>query len=112
MWYKPGMMPIVMQNRFLTRMTAQFALMVVLLLVVSVCGAASVRSTTYPTLGLTIQNDQAINTIKTGDGYLLVWNRPDLHFTLLIKGKDIKPLNDPEHVFFNVDGMVFQVQLA
>jgi hypothetical protein len=112
MWYKPSMMPIVRQNRFLTWMTAQFALMVVLLLVVSVCGAASVRSATYPTLGLTTQNDQAINTIKTSDGYLLVWNRPDLHFTLLIKGKDIKPLNDPEHVFFNVDGMVFQVQLA
>jgi len=29
-----------------------------------------------------------------------------------IKGKDKKPLNDTEHVFFNVDGLVLQVQLA
>jgi hypothetical protein len=50
--------------------------------------------------------------IKTADGFLFVWNRPDLHFTIAIKGKDIRPLDEPEHIFFNVDGMVFQLQLA
>ena len=58
------------------------------------------------------EDESPVSAIKTDDGFLLVWNRPDLHFTILIKGKDIKPLNDTEHIFFNVDGMVFQVQLA
>jgi hypothetical protein len=56
------------------------------------------------------ENDWA--QIKTGDGALFVWNRSDIHFTLSIRGKEIKPLNDPEHIFFNVDGMVFQIQVA
>jgi hypothetical protein len=93
-------------------MTTQFALIAALLLIVTISVPTRVRSATYPTLGLTTQNDLPVNAIKTIDGYLLVWNRPDLHFTVLIKGKDIKPLNDTEHVFFNVDGMVFQIQLA
>ena len=93
-------------------MTTQFALIAALLLIVTISVPTTVRSATYPTLGLTTQNDLPVNAIKTIDGYLLVWNRPDLHFTVLIKGKDVKPLNDSEHVFFNVDGMVFQIQLA
>jgi hypothetical protein len=103
---------IVTQNRLLIRMTTQFALIAALLLIVTISVPTRVRSATYPTLGLTTQNDLPVNAIKTIDGYLLVWNRPDLHFTVLIKGKDVKPLNDSEHVFFNVDGMVFQIQLA
>jgi len=35
---------------------------------------------------------------------------PFLHFSISIKGSDIKPLNDSEHVFFNVDGKVLQIQ--
>jgi hypothetical protein len=101
-----------MQNRLLVRMTTQFALIAALLLIVTISVPTRVRSATYPTLGLSTQNDLPVNAIKTIDGYLLVWNRPDLHFTVLIKGQDIKPLNDTEHVFFNVDGMVFQIQLA
>jgi hypothetical protein len=106
------MMPIATQNRLLIRMTTPFALIAALLLIVTISVPTRGRSATYPTLGLTTQNDLPVNAIKTIDGYLLVWNRPDLHFTVLIKGKDIKPLNDTEHVFFNVDGMVFQIQLA
>lgn len=105
-------MPIATQNRLLIRMTTPFVLIAALLLIVTISVPTRVRSATYPTLGLTTQNDLPVNAIKTIDGYLLVWNRPDLHFTVLIKGKDIKPLNDTEHVFFNVDGMVFQIQLA
>ena len=48
--------------------------------------------------------------IKTSDGYLFVWNGPDLHFSISIKGKEIQPVNDTEHIFFNVDGKVFQIQ--
>src|ERR1700687_705271 len=48
--------------------------------------------------------------IKTADGYLFVWNRRELHFSLSIKGMDVKPVNDAEHIFFNVDGKVFQIQ--
>ena len=54
--------------------------------------------------------ENGINAIKTADGFVLVWNRPDIHFTLAVKGKDVRPLNSTEHVFFNVDGIVFQVQ--
>jgi hypothetical protein len=50
--------------------------------------------------------------IKTNEGLLFVWNVKDVHFTLSIKGKEIKSLNDPDHIFFSVDGMVFQVQMA
>jgi hypothetical protein len=50
--------------------------------------------------------------IKTDEGVLFVWNVRGLYFTLSLKGKEIKPLNDPEHIFFSVDGLIFQVQLA
>jgi hypothetical protein len=56
------------------------------------------------------EDDRAL--IKTEEGSLFVWNRADIHFTLAIKGKEIKPLNDPEHIFMSVDGLVFQIQLA
>jgi len=56
------------------------------------------------------QQENGINAIKTADGFMLVWNQPDIHFTLGVKGKDVRPLNSTEHVFFNVDGIVFQVQ--
>jgi hypothetical protein len=54
--------------------------------------------------------EDAITVIKTDDGVMLVWNLPDLHFTIEIKGTDVRPLNSPESVFFNVDGKVLQVQ--
>jgi hypothetical protein len=48
--------------------------------------------------------------IKTRDGYLFVWNRPGLHFSISIIGQDVKPLADSDHIFFNVDGKVLQIQ--
>ena len=51
-------------------------------------------------------------TIKTDDGVLFVWNVRGLYFTLAIKGKEIKPLDDPDHVFFSVDGKVLQIQTS
>ena len=50
--------------------------------------------------------------IKTAEGMLFVWNAQRLSFTLSIKGKDIRPLGDSEHIFFNVDGRILQIQLA
>jgi hypothetical protein len=58
------------------------------------------------------QQEDGISAVKTDEGLMLVWNQPDIHFTLEIKGKDVRPLNSAEHVFFNVDGMPFQVQSA
>ena len=55
--------------------------------------------------------EQGISAIKTGDGILLVWNQPNDFFTLEVKGTDIRPLGS-ERVFFEVDGVVFQVQSA
>lgn len=54
--------------------------------------------------------DGGITAIKTEDGVLLVWNQPDNYFTIEIRGREIHPLDSAGHVFFNVDGIVFQVQ--
>src|SRR5947207_1551250 len=80
-------------------------LIILLFFLISIANPGMVKS-------VFAQDEPPVSAIKTLDGYLLVWNRPDFHFTVSIKGKDIKPLNDTEHVFFNVDGLVFQVQLA
>ena len=50
--------------------------------------------------------------IKTDDGILFISNRPESSFMVRIKGKEITPLNDPDHIFFNVDGKVLQIQTA
>jgi hypothetical protein len=60
----------------------------------------------------TIQQSDGRAAIRIEEGMLFVWNLKDLHFTLVIKGKEIKPLDDADHIFFNVDGMVLQVQMA
>jgi hypothetical protein len=52
-----------------------------------------------------------VAAIKTGDGYLVVWNQPDIHFTLTLKGKDVRPMGSPGgSAAFTVDGVVFQIQ--
>ncbi len=58
---------------------------------------------------LTTQEDEW-TALKTGDGILFVWNRTGLHFTLSVKGKDIRPMNDPNNIFFVVDGLILQIQ--
>jgi hypothetical protein len=50
--------------------------------------------------------------IKTDDCLLFVWNNHELHFTLAVKGKDIKPVNDRDHIFLTVDGKPLQIQAA
>jgi hypothetical protein len=58
------------------------------------------------------QMDSGIAAIKTDAGYLVVWNQPDIHFTLGLKGKNIRPMSSTGtgSVAFAVDGVVFQVQ--
>jgi hypothetical protein len=65
-----------------------------------------------PPLVSAFEQEDGWVAIKTDDGILFVWNVRELHFTLAIKGKDIKPLNDPEHIFFMVDGKALQIQVA
>ncbi|MDQ1639457.1 MAG: hypothetical protein QOF62_2796 [Pyrinomonadaceae bacterium] len=50
--------------------------------------------------------------IKTDDGVLFVWNVHELHFTVSIKGKDVKQVADPDHIFLTVDGKMLQIQAA
>jgi len=61
---------------------------------------------------VSLQQENGWSAIKTDEGILFVWNESGLSFSLLLRGKEVKPLNDPEHIFFNVDGRVLQIQLA
>jgi len=59
-----------------------------------------------------IAEEEGWTSIATDEGLLFVWNARGLYFTLLLKGKEIKPFSDPEHIFFIVDGTALQIQLA
>jgi len=59
-----------------------------------------------------LQQKNGWTAIKTDEGILLVWNEPGLSFSISVRGKEVKPMNDPEHIFFSVDGRVLQIQLA
>lgn len=78
----------------------------------AVSSVNSPRSINYSTRGVSVQQEDGWVAIKTDEGILFVWNVRELHFTLAVKGKDIKPLNDPDHIFFMVDGMALQIQVA
>ena len=43
---------------------------------------------------------------------MIVWNRPDLHFTIELKGKKVEPDDSAPSgtVAFTIDGVVLQVQ--
>lgn len=49
--------------------------------------------------------------VKTADGVLVVWNEPGNCYTLEIKGKTIKPVQD-HALWFTVDGKFFQIVTA
>ena len=55
------------------------------------------------------QKDSGVSGIFLGNGYLMIWNLDDLHFTIEVKGKTVKPLDSRDHVFFQVDGIVLQL---
>jgi hypothetical protein len=81
----------------------------VLLLVISF---VSLGAASKPDRVSTFEEEEGWTTITTVDGLLFVWNARGLYFTLLLKGKEVKPFNDPEHIFFNIDGTMLQIQLA
>ncbi|HEV2825967.1 MAG TPA: hypothetical protein VGW76_00075 [Pyrinomonadaceae bacterium] len=74
--------------------------------------ANATKAASYRVIDVTSHQEEGWAAIKTLEGLLFVWNLKGLYFTLAIKGKEIKPVNDPDHIFFNVDGRVLQIQLA
>lgn len=66
----------------------------------------------FPAVSHATQPEDGWALITTADGVLFVWNVHELHFTLAVKGKDIKRVNDPDHIFLNVDGKILQIQAA
>ena len=95
-------------------MTTKFVLVAAALLAASFPGtpANAWQPIAYWAPSVPLQQEDGWAALKLDEGILFVWNRPDIHFTVTVKGKEIKPLNDPDHIFFNVDDRVFQIQLA
>jgi hypothetical protein len=52
--------------------------------------------------------DYGSGAIKTDYGFLLVWNAPNNHYTLEIKGTNVRQTST-EHVQFTVDGIFLQI---
>jgi len=84
----------------------------VLAVFVILSGALSARSAADPFIETSPQQQEGWAAITSPDGVLFVWNVRGLYFTLTLKGKSVKPLDDPEHIFFNVDGRILQIQVA
>jgi hypothetical protein len=94
-------------------MTVRRLLVIAILLAVSpAVSSANPMRPIHSWARVSFQQEDGWVAIKTDDGILFVWNVRELHFTLAVKGKDIKPLNDPDHIFFSVDGFVLQIQVA
>lgn len=86
--------------------------LLVILLTVNFAAASALTSPTVSNPHLATLEEEGWTAITTADGVLFVWNAHNLYFTLLLKGKEIKPFDDPEHIFFSVDGKVLQIQLS
>jgi hypothetical protein len=95
-------------------MTTKLVLVAAVLLAACFPGrpASAWQPIAYWVPSASLQQEDGWAALKLDEGILFVWNRPDLHFTLIVRGKEIKPLNDPDHIFFNVDDKAFQIQLA
>jgi uncharacterized membrane protein (UPF0127 family) len=104
----------VLLNRSLKGAPASFALLLVALFaLISPAGSTNASQPfAYPGAAFSLQQEDGWATLKRTDGLLFVWNLTDLHFSLVIKGTDIKPLDDPDHIFFTVDGRVLQIHAA
>ena len=107
------LLPNLEQRRW-KRMTARLILGVALLLpgnlFVKPASAFSLSAQSAAASGP--QQEEGWVAIKTDEGILFVWNANGLYFSIAVKGKEIKPLDDPEHIFFKVDDRVLQIQLA
>jgi hypothetical protein len=111
---RPAMLLRPPQNRLVNTMPARLLLVVAVLLAVNV----PVRSVNpwqplpSSVIDGSLDQEDGWAAIKTDEGVLFVWNVRELHFTLALRGKEIKPLNDPNHIFFTADGIVLQIQVA
>ena len=93
--------------------TARFILAAVVLFSVNLLVApTSAWSQTPAPVAVSAQQDDGWVTIKTDEGVLFVWNVKGLYFSLAIKGTEIKPYDDPDHIFLGVDGRILQIQVA
>lgn len=54
------------------------------------------------------QDEYESGAIKTSYGFLLVWNKPNNHYTLEIRGKNVRQIST-QQVRFSVDGMFLQI---
>jgi hypothetical protein len=70
------------------------------------------QPTTSQAQATALQQEDGWVAIKTDEGILFVWNFRGLYFSLAVKGKEVKPLDDPDHIFFSVDGRALQIQMA
>jgi hypothetical protein len=73
---------------------------------------ANARNALNPVADIPLPPEDGWTAIKTDQGILFVWNVGSLYFTLSINGKEIKPIDDPKHIFFMVDGRPLQIQVA
>ena len=80
-----------------------YPLVLALLFLVSSANAANVHR-------FSSTEEDKWTTIKTDAGILFVWNREGLHFTLAVKGNQIRHMESPDNILFTVDGRVFQIQ--
>jgi hypothetical protein len=98
----------------LLRNSIQLALLLgmfsVAILTVEPVNAWSTRA--YPSPGVALQQTDVWALIKTDDGMLFVWNIHELHFTLAVKGKEIKQVDVPDRIFLAVNGKTLQIQAA
>lgn len=92
--------------------TARFILAAAVLFSVNLLAPSSAWSQTTAPVAVSPQQDDGWVTIKTDEGALFVWNVNGLYFSLAIKGTEIKPFDDPDHIFLGVDGRVLQIQVA
>lgn len=108
------MIPRTYQNRILKGLTGRLVLVVTVFFGVSapLKRTDALQTIDFQALAVSLQQEDGWVTIKTDEGIIFVWNVRGLYFSLAIKGTEIKPLDDPEHIFLSVDGRVLQIQLA
>ena len=60
--------------------------------------------------GNAAQSEGGIQALALDDGIALLWNEPNDHFLLELRGKRVVPIPADGRVFFDVDGAMVQVQ--
>ncbi len=55
---------------------------------------------------------EGVSAVKTAAGAMVVWDTPEIRFTVEIPGTKIEPLEHPQHFFLKVDGIPIQVQIV